>query len=99
MRASGQTIVKKPKSDAGIRDVAVPPHLLPLVREHLLQHAEPGKDGLLFPAQSGGHLAPSSLYRVCTRPGRRPGDRISASTTCGTPAPSWPRAPARRWPS
>ncbi|CUR54665.1 putative prophage phiRv2 integrase [metagenome] len=64
VRAGGDTIVKKPKSDAGIRDVAIPPHLLPLIREHLLKHAEPGKDGLLFPARSGGHLAPSSLYRV-----------------------------------
>jgi integrase len=64
VRAAGTTIVKKPKSEAGVRDVAIPPHLLPLVREHLLQHAEAGKDGLLFPARGGGHLAPSSLYRV-----------------------------------
>ncbi|RNM13296.1 tyrosine-type recombinase/integrase [Nocardioides pocheonensis] len=64
VRAAGETIVKKPKSDAGIRDVAIPPHLLPMVREHMLKHAEPGKDGLLFPARGGGHLAPSSLYRV-----------------------------------
>ncbi len=64
VRVTGEKIVKKPKSDAGIRDVAIPPHLLPLVREHLLQHAEPGKDGLLFPARSGGQLAPSTLYRV-----------------------------------
>lgn len=64
VRANGQTIVKKPKSDAGTRDVAIPPHLLPLIREHLLEHAEPGKDGLLFPARGGGHLAPSTLYRV-----------------------------------
>ena len=64
VRAGGQTIVKKPKSDAGTRDVAVPPHLLPSLKAHLLQHAEAGKDGLLFPARSGGHLAPSTLYRV-----------------------------------
>lgn len=67
VRASGETIVKRPKSDAGVRDVAIPPHLLPLVREHLLQHAEAGKDGLLFPARGGGHMAPSSLYRVFYR--------------------------------
>lgn len=67
VRAEGRVIVKKPKSDAGVRDVAIPPHLLPLVREHLLQHAEPGADGLLFPARGGGHLAPSSLYRVFYR--------------------------------
>lgn len=67
VRADGQTLVGGPKSDAGVRDVAVPPHLLPMLREHLLQHAEKGKDGLLFPARSGGHLAPSSLYRVFYR--------------------------------
>lgn len=67
VRVNGDTVVKKPKSDAGIRDVAIPPHLLPLVREHLLKHAEAGKDGLLFPARGGGHLAPSSLYRVFYR--------------------------------
>ncbi len=64
VRAEGRTIVGSPKSDAGTRDVAIPPHLLPLIREHLLKHAEPGKNGLLFPARGGGHLAPSTLYRV-----------------------------------
>lgn len=67
VRAAGETIVKRPKSDAGVRDVAIPPHLMPTVREHLLRHAEKGKDGLLFPARGGGHLAPSSLYRVFYR--------------------------------
>jgi integrase len=65
VRADGQTIVKSPKSAAGVRDVNIPPHLMPLVRDHLLRHTQPGKDGLLFPAaHGGGHLAPSSLYRV-----------------------------------
>ncbi|MCM0622839.1 tyrosine-type recombinase/integrase [Nocardioides bruguierae] len=62
VRAAGTTIVKAPKSDAGTRDVAIPPHLLPLVREHLLQHTAPGQDGLLFPANNGRQLSPSSLY-------------------------------------
>ena len=52
------------RTDAGTRDVAIPPHLLPPVREHLLQHAEAGRDGLLFPARRRGQLAPSSLYRA-----------------------------------
>jgi integrase len=64
VHVAGEYVVGTPKSDAGTRDVAIPPHLMPLVREHLLKHAEPGKDGLLFPARGGGHLAPSSLYRV-----------------------------------
>lgn len=64
VKLAGQTVVKRPKTEAGVRDVAIPPHLLPIVREHLLKHAEPGKDGLLFPAAGGGHLSGSTLFRV-----------------------------------
>jgi integrase len=58
----GKAIVGTPKSDAGIRDVAIPPHLLPLLKTHIKEHGQPGKQGLLFPSATGGHLAPSSLY-------------------------------------
>jgi integrase len=57
------TTVGKPKSDAGIRDVAIPPHLVPEIKRHLAEHVSFGRDALLFPAGDGGHLAPSSLYR------------------------------------
>lgn len=62
VRADGKVVIGTPKSAAGIRDVAIPPHLEPLIRHHLDKHAQPGRDGLLFPAASGGTLAPSSLY-------------------------------------
>lgn len=64
VRAAGERIIKKPKSDAGVRDVAIPPHVMPMVREHLLKHAQTGKDGLLFPSRTDRHIEPSSLYRV-----------------------------------
>ncbi len=62
----GRFVVKGPKSAAGVRDVAIPPVLLPLVREHLLAHAAPGPDGLLFSARSdpAAHLRQSSLAKV-----------------------------------
>ena len=61
-------IVKAPKTDAGVRDVAVPPHLLPMLVEHVDQWAEPGRDGLLFPAvESGGHMKHGALYKVYRR--------------------------------
>ena len=66
VRADGKTLVKKPKSDAGVRDVAIPPTYSPS-SANTCAHAEAGKDGLLFPARGGGHLAPSSLYRVFYR--------------------------------
>jgi integrase len=56
--------VKGPKSDAGKRAVALPPHLLPVVKAHLREHAAMGRDGLLFPASHGQQLAPCTLYRV-----------------------------------
>ncbi|MBF6329776.1 tyrosine-type recombinase/integrase [Nocardia transvalensis] len=52
-----------PKSRAGIRRVNVPPHLHDAVRAHLRDHTKPKRDALLFPADHGGHLAPSTLYR------------------------------------
>jgi len=64
VRAAGETIIGTPKSQAGIRDVAIPPHLMPLVKEHLSQSIEGGRDGLLFPARGGGSMRPSTLYKV-----------------------------------
>lgn len=63
VRSDGRTIVGTPKSAAGARDVAIPPHLLPMLEEHLL--TVPGQDRIVFSAADGkSHLAPSTLYRV-----------------------------------
>lgn len=64
-RAAGEVVIDTPKSDAGTRDVAVPPHLMPLVKEHLSGNITGGREGLLFPASDGrSTLAPSTLYRL-----------------------------------
>lgn len=63
VRAEGGFKVTTPKSDAGIRDVAVPPHLAPVIAGHLAKFVGKDKDSLLFPALSGEHLAPASLHR------------------------------------
>jgi integrase len=59
----GEFIVGEPKSEAGKRDVHVPPNLLPVLSAHLLEHCAPGRDGLLFPAprDPSTHLNPSSF--------------------------------------
>ena len=49
----GEPVFGPPKTDAGTREIAVPPHIAPKIREHLLAHANPGPDGLLFPAHPG----------------------------------------------
>jgi len=64
VRAAGEVVIGTPKSAAGVRDVAIPPHLLPMVREHLGRTITGGKEGLLFPAADGvSTLAPATLYR------------------------------------
>jgi integrase len=65
-RVAGDFVVGTPKSDAGVRDVAVPPHLLPMLRQHLSGATTGGREGMLFPAAGDPtrHLAPASLYRV-----------------------------------
>ena len=60
-----QPVIGKPKSDAGTRDVAIPPHLMPAVRAHILAVGA-GRDGLLFPAATdrASHMRPATLYKV-----------------------------------
>lgn len=58
----GETIVGPPKSEAGVRDVAIPPHLVPAVRAHLRDHTMRGQDGLLFPSPRGKNLTSATLY-------------------------------------
>ncbi|WP_127783264.1 site-specific integrase [Rhodococcus sp. X156] len=68
VRAEGKVIIGPPKSEAGVRDVAIPPHLMPMVREHLRKNIAGGKDGLLFPAADGtSTMAPATLYKVFYR--------------------------------
>lgn len=53
--------VKPPKSDAGERDVPIPPHILDDVKAHLRTYVT-GRDGLLFPGRDGDHLSSSAFY-------------------------------------
>jgi len=65
VRTQGAYAITSPKSDAGIRDVAIPPHLIPLIEKHLAKHVGAERDALIFPAfdSPAGHLQPSTLYR------------------------------------
>lgn len=63
VRAGGEIIIGTPKSEAGIRDVSIPPHLFPQLETHLKRHVGSSKEALLFPASDGvSNLAPSTLY-------------------------------------
>lgn len=64
VRAKGGTYtITTPKSDAGIRDVAIPPHVIPLIEDHLAQYVGTKRDSLIFETEGGAHLQPSTLYR------------------------------------
>ncbi|MDF1704932.1 MAG: site-specific integrase [Aeromicrobium sp.] len=49
--------ISTPKTSKGIRTVHVPPPFLPMLQRHLLEHAAPGGDGLLFPGERTDHMS------------------------------------------
>ncbi|KUI14353.1 integrase [Mycobacterium sp. GA-1285] len=64
VRTQGGTFaVTTPKSDASIRDVAIPPHIIPQIEDHLAKFVDGKRDSLVFPNEAGEHLQPSTLYR------------------------------------
>src|SRR5664280_170420 len=56
-------IVGQPKSVAGIRDVAVPPHLIPMIKAHLKTHVGPARETLILTSPTGDRLGASCLQR------------------------------------
>ena len=74
----GRTIVGTPKTHAGVRVVYLPGFLHAMLSDHLRDHAQPGRDGLLFTGPregrggcgcgyggcTGGHLLNSTLHRA-----------------------------------
>ena len=61
VRTKAGYAVSTPKSEASVRDVAIPPHIIPLIESHLAKYVDTRRDSLLFPAEGGGHLQPSTL--------------------------------------
>lgn len=51
---AGQFHTGAPKTTAGIRDIAVPPHIRPALRAHLKNHVGRSQDALLFPDDTPG---------------------------------------------
>ena len=62
-RVGSEYVVGTPKSEAGVRDVVIPPHIRPDLADYLMTRPAAG-DVLLFPgSRNGSHMAPSSLYK------------------------------------
>ncbi|MGY2876467.1 integrase [Marmoricola sp. URHA0025 HA25] len=54
----------KPKTDAGYRTVALPPHVIPYLRQHLRTHAGESR---LFVSRSGGPMPGDTLTQAFSR--------------------------------
>ena len=65
-RVGSEYVVGTPKSKAGRRNVAIPPHVLPAIEAHLAEHVGPDPGALLFPAAGDPdkHLAPGTWCKV-----------------------------------
>ena len=53
---TGAPVVDTPKTEAGRRDLVIPPHLLPMLTEHLAKFVGPEPTASLFPVEPGGDL-------------------------------------------
>ena len=92
--------VTTPNSEAGMRDVAIPPHVVPAIRSHLATYVGPEADALLFPAKHGGHLAPGHHVSAVRTPHAPRRDGLTyGSTTYATAARCWPQPRVPRWPN
>jgi integrase len=78
-----------------------PPHLMPLVADHLIEHTERGRDALLFPSATdpGRQMAPSGLYAVFFPAREKAGRPDLNFHDLRHTGPRWPRSAAPRSPS
>lgn len=100
VRVDGEVIVGTPKSDAGTRDVSIPPHLFPAVKAHLAQAtSREVATGFSFrPQATRLSIWPRQRSTRCSIGLVRPlGGPISASTTYATPGSCSPHQRARPW--
>ncbi|MGW7682149.1 site-specific integrase [Kribbella sp. NPDC054772] len=81
---------KDPKTEAGKREVSIPPHVWPFLVSHAQDFAGPE---FFFVGRDGQRMRGNAVYRRLFGHGRRSGSR-SRSMTCATPARAWLRHPA-----
>lgn len=59
----GKLIVGKPKTDAGIRDVSVPPHIASQLRDHMKVVTGSGPDAFVFTTTRGERLSTTAFTK------------------------------------
>jgi len=67
VQIDGKKAIGRPKTDAGVRTIAIPANVLPVVVDHLAEHVAPESTAWLFPGASGQPVAPRTLDRAWTR--------------------------------
>ncbi|MGC5583031.1 tyrosine-type recombinase/integrase [Ornithinimicrobium sp. W1665] len=72
VRIGREDVIGPTKSDAGARDVALPPHLVPVLAEHLAEHVGRAGRSLLFPHHPGTDKpwTHGNLYKAAWIPAR-----------------------------
>ncbi len=63
----GRLGIKQPKTVAGRRTVSIPPHLLPVLSQHLDDFTGTAPDDLVFTGEKGGPLRPHVLQKQWAR--------------------------------
>ncbi|HUW01559.1 MAG TPA: site-specific integrase [Acidimicrobiales bacterium] len=83
--ARGASMLGAPKSDAGVRTLAVPHALLTLLGDHLAEQNPEGIDpqAFIFPDTSGGHLAYNAWRRRVWDPAAHRAGLGKVDTTAG----------------
>ncbi|WP_242453498.1 site-specific integrase [Mycolicibacterium sp. P9-64] len=63
-RVDSKLIVGPPKTDAGIRDVTVPPHVALQLREHMQKHTGRGPEAFVFTTTRGQRLSTTAFTKA-----------------------------------
>ncbi|HEV2780371.1 MAG TPA: tyrosine-type recombinase/integrase [Actinophytocola sp.] len=60
----GRRVIKGPKSEAGVREVAIPKVILPVLADHLTRYVAAGTDAVVFVGPKGGRLRRHNFRKV-----------------------------------
>lgn len=59
----GAYVVGRPKSDGGVRDVHLPPHVVPALQRHLDEYTAGGAEALVFVTSRGGRVSQAAFTK------------------------------------
>lgn len=63
-RVGNKLVVGRPKTDAGIRDVTVPPHVAEQLREHMGEYTGKGPESFVFTTTRGKRLSTTAFTKA-----------------------------------